>query len=73
MTEVKSHGIGSFCDPNALLTLNEFLNDYAGESTRRKGFALIARKLAQMPDGPTKERTAEWLTRINSGQRDLFF
>lgn len=73
MTEVKSHGIGSFCDPNALLTLNEFLNDYAGESTRRKGFALIARKLAQMPDGPMKERTAEWLTRINSGQRDLFF
>ncbi len=73
MTEVKSHGIGSFCDPNALLTLNEFLNDYADDSLRLKGARLIARKLADMPDGPMKERTGQWLDKINAGKRDLFF
>lgn len=73
MTEVKSHGIGSFCDPNALLTLNEFLNDYAPESVRKKGKALIARHLSLMPEGPAKERTVQWLAEIDGGVRDRYF
>jgi len=73
MTEVKEHGIGSFCDPNAILTLNEFLHDYAGDSLKAKGKELTARMVASMQEGPMKEKTLEWLTRISEGKRDLYF
>ena len=73
MTEVKEHGIGSFCDPNALLTLNEFLNDYADDRLREKGSRLIAGMIERMPQGQMRDRTVEWLNRINEGKRDLYF
>lgn len=73
MTEVKEHGIGSFCDPNALLTLNEFLNDYADDSLRRKGDRLIAKVVSEMPESPMKQKTIEWINEINRGGRDLYF
>ncbi|OGV70084.1 MAG: [FeFe] hydrogenase H-cluster radical SAM maturase HydG [Lentisphaerae bacterium RIFOXYB12_FULL_65_16] len=65
--------IKRFCTPNALLTLKEYLVDYASPGTRVKGERLMAAELTKMPES---EQKAELLTRIAAverGDRDLFF
>lgn len=46
---VKSQQIGNCCDPNALMTLKEYLEDYASPETRAKGEAMIAQMLRASP------------------------
>lgn len=63
-----------FCTPNAILTLTEYLLDYASPQTKAKGLAAIQRELDKIPsDNPLKQQLLEKLNRVNSGQRDLFF
>lgn len=50
----KQQFIGKFCQPNALITFREYLNDYASDKTREAGNALIERELAKM--SPSRER-----------------
>ncbi|MDE5704207.1 MAG: [FeFe] hydrogenase H-cluster radical SAM maturase HydG, partial [Bacteroidales bacterium] len=59
--------IGRFCTPNALMTLAEYLKDYAGERTREQGEALIARELDKMPDGEMKQA---WLDRLQKLEKE---
>ncbi|MCI7086283.1 MAG: [FeFe] hydrogenase H-cluster radical SAM maturase HydG, partial [Lachnobacterium sp.] len=49
MSLCKSGQILNCCHPNALMTLTEFLTDYASEETKRVGFEMIERELARIP------------------------
>ena len=63
--------INKFCTPNALLTLAEYLQDYASPKTRELGNALIEKELQKMPEDPWKERIKDNLRKISQGDRDL--
>ncbi|NVN92824.1 MAG: [FeFe] hydrogenase H-cluster radical SAM maturase HydG [Desulfuromonadales bacterium] len=66
--------IKEFCTPNGLMTLEEYLVDYASEATRMIGERLIAAELAKLPDGEIKRSVAKRLIEIRSGQnRDQCF
>ena len=65
--------IKRFCQPNALLTLAEYLEDYAPESTKIKGYQLINDKLSEMEQDPSKDSLVEKLQQVKEGNRDLYF
>lgn len=66
--------IGRFCTPNAIMTLAEYLKDYAGERTRKEGEALIARELAKMPEDEMKRSLMERLRNLaEDDKRDQLF
>ena len=63
-----------FCTPNAILTLTEYLLDYASPDTKQKGLAAIEREIKQIPDdNPQKAIPLERLEQVKAGKRDLFF
>ncbi|MBE6245413.1 MAG: [FeFe] hydrogenase H-cluster radical SAM maturase HydG [Bacteroidales bacterium] len=63
--------INKFCTPNALLTLAEYLQDYASPSTRELGNALIEKEMQKMTEDAWKERIKNNLKKISLGERDL--
>ena len=66
--------IQNFCTPNALVTLEEYLLDYATPATKTAGERLIAAELAKMPDEPRKGEVMSRLESIKTGgKRDLVF
>lgn len=65
--------IKRFCTPNALLTLKEYLTDYASPEVKEKGERLLAAELAKIEDGAMKKALVERLAQIEAGTRDLFF
>jgi 2-iminoacetate synthase len=65
--------IKRFCTPNALLTLKEYLSDYASDEVVAKGEHLIATELAGLPDSDATRLLVERLAAIDDGQRDLYF
>jgi 2-iminoacetate synthase len=65
--------IKRFCQPNALLTLAEYLEDYAPETTKVKGYKLIEDELVTYEDERFKAKLVERLGNIKKGQRDLYF
>ncbi len=69
----KSGQIQNCCHPNALLTLKEYLMDYAGEETRKIGEALIRAELANIPREKTREIAERNLLQIEQGKRDFRF
>ncbi len=73
MTLVKSGQIANCCQPNALMTLKEYLMDYASEDTRVKGEALIERELTQIPNEKVLGIAKSNLSKIAQGSRDFRF
>ncbi|MCD8317744.1 MAG: [FeFe] hydrogenase H-cluster radical SAM maturase HydG [Paraprevotella sp.] len=73
MSLVKKGQIANCCLPNALLTLKEYLDDYASPSTRAKGEAMIARLLETVPGDKVREKARKYLSAIADGQRDFRF
>ncbi len=73
MSLLKSGQIANCCQPNAMMTLKEFLMDYAGEQTRAKGNALIEEKLSLIPDDNVREICRQHLKEIEHGNRDFRF
>lgn len=73
MTFAKSGQIHNFCLPNAILTFKEFLIDYGDEKTKEIGEKAIAVNLEKIPSITVREETKRRLTRIENGERDLFF
>jgi len=73
MSLCKSGKIGLCCTPNALMTLKEYLMDYASPATRAAGEAIIARSLADIPLERTREITRTRLQEIERGARDFRF
>ena len=65
--------IGKFCTPNALLTLAEYLEDYASPAAKTSGYALIQRELDKLPSGDFREKLSDRLTQIQTGTRDILY
>ena len=64
--------IGKFCTPNAIMTLAEYLEDYASPETKAKGEALIAAEVAKL-DERLRNEVLKRLEQVRSGKRDLYF
>lgn len=73
MMLLKSGQIINCCHPNALITLKEYLMDYASEETRVLGEKMIAKELDKVTNPRVKERAAQNLVDINEGKRDFRF
>lgn len=73
MSLCKSGQIQNCCHPNALMTLKEFLIDYASEDTKRIGEALIEAELANIPKERVREICKDNLRKIEEGIRDFRF
>lgn len=73
MKLVKSGQIANCCHPNALMTLKEYLEDYASPDTKAKGEKLIAEQLEKITNPKVKERAKEYIENIHLGKRDFRF
>ncbi len=73
MSLCKSGKITFCCTPNALMTLKEYLMDYASPATRAEGERMIEKSLSDIPEGRIREITVERLKRIENGERDFRF
>lgn len=73
MSLVKAGQIANCCHPNALMTLKEYLEDYASEDTRKKGEVLIAEEIEKIPNEKVKAIAKEHLTELKEGKRDFRF
>jgi 2-iminoacetate synthase len=73
MQLAKSGQIQNLCQGNALMTFQEFLEDYASPETRVVGEKTIATHVERIPNEKARAVTKERLERIKAGERDLFF
>ena len=73
MTLVKSGQIANCCAPNALMTLKEYLEDYASDEVKAKGNALIQQELEKIPNPVVKQKATEYIENIHEGKRDFRF
>lgn len=73
MKLVKSGQIANCCLPNALMTLEEYLQDYASEDTKKKGENVIQKELHGITNLLVRQRTTEKVGKIKEGERDFRF
>ncbi len=73
MTLCKNKQILNCCHPNALMTLKEYLEDYASEETKKVGMALIEKELERIPNPKVKRIATEHIHDIAEGKRDFRF
>ncbi|NPA36697.1 MAG: [FeFe] hydrogenase H-cluster radical SAM maturase HydG, partial [Chlorobi bacterium] len=65
--------IKRYCQPNAMLTLAEYLEDYAPAATREKGYKLIQKNLDEFADKELRNSVEKRLERIKNGERDIYY
>ncbi|MBK7172597.1 MAG: [FeFe] hydrogenase H-cluster radical SAM maturase HydG [Bacteroidales bacterium] len=68
--------IKRYCSPNAILTLTEYLEDYAPRETRIKGYEVIEKNLLDLEKAQERSNVPEIrnrISRIIAGERDLYF
>ncbi len=73
MSLVKSGQIANCCQPNALITLKEYLTDYASEETVRNGLRVIEAELVKVPNEKTRALAKKYIAEIENGNRDFRF
>lgn len=73
MQLVKNGQIANCCQPNALMTLKEYLMDYASPETRLKGVELIKQELQAVSNPRIREIAERHLREIEQGKRDFRF
>lgn len=73
MRLVKSGQIGNICQPNALMTLKEYLEDYASPETKEKGERVIAEELKRIQHPIVREKCRDYIENIHEGRRDFRF
>ena len=73
MALCKSKQIQNCCHPNALMTLKEYLVDYASPATRELGLELIKKELCSIPREKVRDIVVERLGKIENGERDFRF
>jgi len=73
MSLLKSGQIANCCQPNALMTLQEYLEDYASPATKAAGEKVIAAELKRIPNEKVRAVAAERIEKIKSGERDFRF
>jgi 2-iminoacetate synthase len=71
MDLAKPGDIKAHCDPNALATFQEYLEDFAGAEARTAGEAAIERQLATL-DETAAERSRKMIAKVKEGKRDVF-
>jgi 2-iminoacetate synthase len=65
--------ISRFCTPNAMLTLSEYLEDYASEKTKEAGYDLIEKEIEKITDPKRKAEVSSKIQLIRGGKRDLLY
>lgn len=73
MQLVKAGQIQNCCHPNALMTLNEYLDDYASEPVKKLGKKLLQEELEKIPNEKVRETARKYINNIDAGQRDFRF
>ena len=73
MALCKNMQILNCCHPNALMTLKEYLEDYASEETKKLGMELIDRELEKITNPKVKQTAYEHIHDISEGKRDFRF
>lgn len=73
MQLAKTGQIANCCQPNALITLKEYLEDYSQKPVREAGNAVILRELEGITNGKVRAIAADYLNKIASGARDFRF
>lgn len=73
MTLVKNGQIANCCLPNALITLKEYLEDYASPLTKENGEKVIATEIKKIPNEKVRQIVLEYLSKLNNGKRDFRF
>lgn len=73
MSLLKSGQIVNCCQPNALMTLKEYLEDYASPETKEIGEKLIEKEILNVPNEKVREKAMEYLKELNGGKRDFRF
>ena len=69
----KEQQISNFCQPNAIMTLKEYLLDYASDATKEVGLDAIKKEAQLIEDEKIKAKMLENLDKITTGERDLYF
>ncbi len=70
----KNGQILNCCHPNALMTLSEYLEDYASENTKKTGYEMIEKELRRIPKEKVRELAMQNIRNIkNSNRRDFRF
>jgi len=74
MSLCKSGQILNCCHPNALMTLTEYLEDYASPETKKLGYEMVERELNKIPNEKIRKIAEENIQAIkNSNRRDFRF
>jgi 2-iminoacetate synthase len=73
MSLVKTGQIANCCQPNALMTLKEYLEDYASADTKAKGETVIANEIPRITNEKVRKIAIEHLTELTDGKRDFRF
>ncbi|MBR6267156.1 MAG: [Selenomonadaceae bacterium] len=73
MSLCKTGQIKNCCLPNALMTLKEYLEDYAGDETCKLGEQVIQEQLRDIPSEKVRAKAAEYLGKLHDGMRDFRF
>ncbi len=69
----KNQQIHNFCQPNAIMTLKEYLEDYASDATKAAGEKLLPLEIAKINDDKIRSAVEENLVKICNGERDFKF
>lgn len=73
MKLVKSGQLANICQPNALMTLKEYLEDYASDETVQKGEEIIKKEVEKITNSQVKKTAMEYLRELKDGKRDFRF
>jgi 2-iminoacetate synthase len=73
MALCKSKQILNCCHPNALMTLKEYLEDYASPETKEIGMAMIEKELDKITNPIVKQKASDYIHNIAEGARDFRF
>ncbi len=73
MSLIKSGQIANCCQPNALITLKEYLMDYASPETVKNGIAVIKNEIEKVPNEKTRGLAKKYIEEIENGKRDFRF
>ena len=73
MKLAKAGTIGLICEPNAIMTLTEYLMDYADAELKESGLKFVWQHAETIKDQTVKDKLKVNIHRIINGERDLFF
>ena len=73
MALAKSGQIHNCCQPNALMTLNEYIMDYGDEKTKTHGAKVIEQQLENIKNDLVKEKAKAYIAQMKDGERDFRF